>query len=218
MKTVFSFKRQIGFFAVIFLFNGTIAAADTGLIAYWPFDTAVEGAVYIDKSDHGYNVVSNCDLAVGVKQNALNCTNSFLAPVKNSKTAFDLDSLTIEAWINFSSSNNYMVIFSHQTYESGDGGFETGIGSDGTLQLNMAYFGSNGWVQCVSNSVLLPGRWYHVASTYDGKTMKVYINGSLSGQLSNTSGYAHTQTPDACIGVSGVLERNRTQLVQRKNR
>jgi hypothetical protein len=171
------------------------------LIAHWSFDASA-GNTYYDVTGHGYDVVSNLGVTSGIKGNALNCNSgSYSAVVNNSTSAFDLPRFSIEAWIKCSVISNFMMIFSHQTYygPSGSGGFETDIGPDGTVYLNMA--GINGqWIGSASSTKLSAGHWYHIVGTYDGTAMKVYVNGALAGATPNASGYVQTQLPSAYIG------------------
>jgi hypothetical protein len=41
--------------------------------------------------------------------------------------------------------------------------------------------------QLASSASLTPEQWNHVATTYDGRTLCIYINGQLDGQLAFTS-------------------------------
>lgn len=42
--------------------------------------------------------------------------------------------------------------------------------------------------RCIAGSALLEeGKWYHIASTYDGGTLTIYVNGQISGQRTYAS-------------------------------
>jgi hypothetical protein len=80
--------------------------------------------------------------------------------------------LTLEAWINFESGGTGQP---RLISKGPDGqGFELlteGIGSSRNIVLRIA----PGWVG--SNTQLSAGEWYHVAATYDGSQIVLYVNG-----------------------------------------
>lgn len=102
------------------------------------------------------------------------------------------DALTIEAWIkpNSWSTNiweNYIV--GKDDWSNTSAGYALRGGDDGRLSFNIASNG--GWSEVVSDPLLTPGNWYHVAGTYDGTEMKIYIDGFNVASLE----YTGTITP-----------------------
>ncbi|MGB2601658.1 MAG: LamG-like jellyroll fold domain-containing protein, partial [Candidatus Omnitrophota bacterium] len=106
------------------------------------------------------------------------------------------NSLTVAMWVKvdgaidsyrgaaaqYQSSAGYSWIM--RTSQNGDGRFTPYIGTS-TGGYNL------------SSQVLPQGEWVHIAMTYDGQTMKAYVNGELdsfrvdvSGELNNVSTYA----------------------------
>lgn len=65
-------------------------------------------------------------------------------------------------------------------------------------------FGSfkvNGQAQSVSGITALENNnWYHIASTYDGSSFKLYLNGSLEAELTNLTGAVELDTGQFEIG------------------
>ncbi len=102
-------------------------------------------------------------------------------------SALDIsDVITIEAWINsnqwgFSSAQN-SIVCKHGWYW-GEEGFVLRAGGNGELSFNIS--GQDSiiqWREVVSspNSLQL-NTWYHVAGTFDGNQLKIYINGNPAG-------------------------------------
>ena len=54
------------------------------------------------------------------------------------------------------------------------------------------------------------GKWTHIAGTYDGTTLKLYINGVLNSQASMTSGPLQLTSAPFCIG-QGIFSNGQTQ-------
>jgi hypothetical protein len=181
------------------------------LIAHWSFDSTLYQK-FFDVTKNGFDAITtkgSASVTDGLHFNSLNCTeDSSLIVVKNSSVAFNVPQFTIEGWIysyidlyNPGSHFNARSIFTTQTWTpSGIAeGFELAVNPDARLQFVMAYPDRNDWNYCVSDSILRPRKWYHVAASYDGASMKIYINGRMAASKTYSGGYkAHHS--DAVIG------------------
>ncbi len=58
-----------------------------------------------------------------------------------------------------------------------------------------------------SNSALMVGVWSFVAATYDGATLKVFINGTEAGSLNYNGGVVRTSRPTSIAGSLSTLNR-----------
>ena len=117
---------------------------------------------------------------------------------------------TVQAWIKLSSTANSGVIggkLHHVSSEWGYGLFANSNGVGGPPfepgKVSFAVGKSDGsWKVVLSNTTLPTGTWYHVAGTFDGQFLKIYINGALD----NTTdiGVPYTIVPPTgypfCIG------------------
>jgi hypothetical protein len=112
------------------------------------------------------------------------------------------NSMTIEAWVKptFFPNNAYeSTIIGKDADQNNGSGYALRFGSTGVLEFLLGT--TAGWKTIASpaNGLTL-NEWQHVAATYDGATMKLYINGSLVGQVANASA-ATTNTMDLNIGA-----------------
>lgn len=109
--------------------------------------------------------------------------------------------ITLEAWIKADSwATNVWenVIISKDGWASGDEGYVLRAGSNGTLSFNFSLGAA--WTELNSPSgAMVLGEWYHVAGTFDGTTMKIYINGVEVGSQA-ASGIINTGTYELTIG------------------
>lgn len=103
---------------------------------------------------------------------------------------------TIEAWIK--TTNFGGVIFQSYSQNSNVAGILVHIQGAGKVRFaigrNTGLTSGVDWTDLVSATVVATGSWVHVACTYDGSNMRIYIGGSstpdASLSWSNNPGYA----------------------------
>jgi len=86
---------------------------------------------------------------------------------------------TIEAWINPAKSAGTRPLI----LLGGDGGVSVAIEANTRLR---AGFGPD--IQIRSESLISPGKWNHIAVTFDGKSCRVFVNGRPGGEAKDLGG------------------------------
>ena len=190
------------------------------LIAEWSFDSLSQGT-FFDITKNGYDAVSTgLGVTDGVNGMALDCRSSdFDVAVSNSVGNFELENFTIEGWIypyvdmiNPGSFYNFKQIFDYcyvGLEGSGDaGGYSMHITDQGKLELSLANPTKvEPWESIQSDSVIQPRTWYHIAASYDGSSLKLFINGELVKEQAYTLGYLPSSIP-ARIGCQHQVLSN----------
>lgn len=113
------------------------------------------------------------------------------------------NALTLEAWIyptDFKEEIYMNTIVARTSWDPNSYGWSFRYGSSsGSLNFNMSGGGLS-WVDCIANNVLTLNTWQHVAATYDGIDMKLYVNGILVA-TQNFPGTIINSSNDLCIGT-----------------
>ncbi|MBN1576353.1 MAG: hypothetical protein JW913_07375 [Chitinispirillaceae bacterium] len=177
------------------------------LLAHWSFDSSSNNTTFYDVTGNGFDATCSKTLATqaGVRGQALESNvTGYSFHVANSQSAFTVPNFTIESLVYMNVSpletNTFHLILSHQTYYPGLAeGYEIDICNKGTVQFCMAH-SNTAWTYCHGTTRLVPKTWYHVVGTYDGKTMRIYLNGQLEGRVSHSNGGYVAPHQDASIG------------------
>lgn len=155
---------------------------DGNTVGLWHFQEG-SGSSISDSSGNGYTgSASNVGWTPGKFGPAGNFNGSNAVVGIGNSSAFNPSNITVEAWIyptNVNGGGEESIL--RKSVSSSDSGliYDFILQQDGVyLRLN----GNNGFAK--SNTHLQNNQWYHVAGTYDGSTIKIYINGVLDNSVS----------------------------------
>ncbi|MFL5733961.1 MAG: S-layer homology domain-containing protein [Chloroflexia bacterium] len=188
-----------------------------GLVGSWKFDEGM-GATALDSSGNNnngslangpvYSIVVPPACPPGYDPYSMyffgNNFGSYINIPDSPSLHFPANTLTLSAWvlINFNDSSQVHTIFSK-------GG---GIGTTDTsyildinrfgapTNLTVSFLVNDNWYDSVP---LIPNTWNHVAATYDGATVKIYLNGALVQSVASAGSIVDRNDP-TMIGRQGT--------------
>jgi len=176
------------------------------LVGYWKMDEG-SGTTLNDASgygNHGGNgtAVGTTALTWGSGQVGqallLNGTSQY-ATVPNSASLNPSTAITLAAWVKPGKVGTQYVIKKGimGTSTTGTNGYELSLSSGGLVffRINQATSGDTYRVNSITSYSpnVTNGAWMHIAATYDGTALRIYINGILD----------NTMTPAASTTISG---------------
>lgn len=115
-------------------------------------------------------------------------TNDYIS-VPYTVTYFDMQDMTLEAWVNPSVTKDHAVIAKKT---AGTSVWDLSIGSDGKIKFNITKSGGAATTLTSSNTVPL-NTWTHVVATYDydptqtDASVRLYINGTQDVTMSDSA-------------------------------
>ena len=202
MKQLFSCAVLIALMLIT-----TYATADLaeGLVVYFTFDN-VNGKTIVDDSGNGLDadIIANTDIVKGKYGDAIRIT-AVGADCVNVPAADELKitgEITMAAWINQDSWGNDAQWFDKNCHNGGEH-TSYGIGAfNGGANFNMFLGTGNSRPTLSAPHALDTKKWHHVVGTYDGATMKIYVDGEVAAEQDQKIDFKGTNDQDLRIGCS----------------
>lgn len=157
------------------------AVKEDGLVAYWTFDEKNGEEVALDYSGHrlgGY--LRGIKRVPGRRGNGLDCRGGCVV-VPTSEINLDWPKLSLECWVKTDQPDqNDKWMINHVFGGAETTGFRFGLlKGRPCFQIPVTPWSHH----LVGNRPLPTGRWVHLAATYDGKMMRLYVDGEEIGAL-----------------------------------
>jgi len=155
--------------------------APAGLVAWWTFDEPADSPVALDYSGHRHGgSVEQAGRTPGFEGNALQCDGGSVVLHEN-RSLGQLQKFTVACRVKTETAgqdNRWFVngVFNHNLL----GGFRLGVlGGKPCFQVPQTE-----WSHHLSGPEPLPtDRWVHLAATFDGTTMRLYMDGAECGTM-----------------------------------
>ena len=188
--------------------SGSEISELSGLVAYWKLDES-SGSVAVDSSPNGndgtlsgnptWTTAGNIDGALDLE------TTDGVDQIDVGNFDVTGDQLTIAAWIKPENGvTDGRIIIKSTSNTVSDQYWGMAAGASLELDFRLMAGGTTDWFTEVN--VLGPGKWNHVTGTYDGTTMRMYVNGREVGSKVHAVGGALDvdDTAPVIIGDSPV--------------
>jgi hypothetical protein len=202
----------VGISLFVFLLSISFMAmgqAEESLVGYWPFDEGV-GKEAKDASGNGHDgeLIDDPKWVQGKFDKALDFEGTGSYVLVPDHDDLDLtDALTVMGWFNL----NEAIAGNRRMMSKNDSIFlifDFGIADS----LDFLVKPNNDFVE--STTTFEPGEWYHFAGTYDGDSLRIYINGEMEGEKGGTPPIAASGLDlwigfddwDSAVGFHGIMD------------
>jgi hypothetical protein len=177
-------KLIAGLGAVIALAAAAPASADILPVGAWGFNEG-RGTTIYDTSFHGHNgsLQGSPTFTQGRFAKALSFGGGDAVLVPNDKK-LEGQNLTVSAWVNSSSAPGpfkYIVGKGANGCVTGSYGLYTGPSTAGGIAFYVATSSSSFVMSPDGGSGIWDGNWHNVIGTYDGSTVRLYVDGQQVG-------------------------------------
>jgi hypothetical protein len=140
-------------------------------------------------------------------------TGDYFTIASNASMEFGSSDLTLEMWLNTTSTNLYSCVFGRQaafTFAVGDFVLLLNYGSSGNISLSVGSYNPSAVMLTTTGVTINDGAWHHIALVRNGSSWALYVDGqaratqTFSGTLATSSATWYSGIyPPAAAGASG---------------
>jgi uncharacterized repeat protein (TIGR02543 family) len=201
-------KKTLFFLIVVVLLSGkTNAQLSTGLVGYWKLDGSAADATGVNNGSL-VGTPPSATGKIGTAYTFAPSPNYYISIANSTSLNIQTNTITLSAWVKPTSNGVQMIVSKI-----------SGVGTHNypyfqyNLQLNQEstlyprFFlsiGGTAYFAASSSVSMNLNQWYHIAGTYDGTTMRLYLNGSQIATTAVTGNITSYSTP-VYIAANGAI-------------
>jgi hypothetical protein len=110
------------------------------------------------------------------------------------------DAITVSAWFYIDNTSSSPLVSTHR-----DGGYRLGFGDGNDLWWTLNLENAGDFSLAVQHEYIAPYQWHHVTGTYDGATMKLYLDGILRNQANATGTIHYGNSNNVILGAEAGI-------------
>lgn len=184
------------------LFSQKQSDITSSLIGWWTFEEG-SGSFAFDNSGNNFSITTSNSPTwitgrVGLSAlHFISSSNQFALTINDTAltTLSGSHPLTIAAWFRTSTTpSQSMAGFVITQGGATDGTYDKGLGIQSNGKAGFYYFQSPSARIASGTSVLTDGNWHHIAVTFNGQIMRMYVDGKLEGTQFAHSTFAFAST------------------------
>ncbi|WP_127129607.1 LamG domain-containing protein [Georgenia sp. SYP-B2076] len=185
---------------------GAQAAPADGLRGAWLMDEG-SGSVVGDSSGAGHNGATRGAVSwvSGVEKTALSLGAGGSALIPDAPTLDLSGPMTVAAWVRPAEARTQYVV--KKAAQNATDGFELGLASGGQAFFRVNQTTSGDTYRATATSPLANGNWAHLVGTFDGTTMRIYVDGA---ERAAVAGPAAIGVNDLGLAIGGEPGGSRT--------
>ncbi|MCX6776893.1 MAG: LamG domain-containing protein [Candidatus Micrarchaeota archaeon] len=184
--------------ANLFHWDWSPIAMNSNLSAVWHFDEG-NGTNFSDSSGNG-NTGNDSNAnwnSSGLFDSALNFGADYnYVEVPHSSSISPTDAITVEAWVNPTNFSYWSTVLMKS-----NSSWNEGYGLAHYLGTNDINFFVNSYTENYVSGTLEMNTWSHIAGTYNGTTINLYINGVLVSSKNYSTPISYTSDYPLLIGM-----------------